>query len=543
MNMVKIKNSIYICTIVLIISLFGVISTSNVYGATQWLAVDGTCKTGTLNGNTDEYSFYLPERGAARVGVSSTCAGVTLTLSTDAEHSNVLYKGKDKTLNLDEGYYYVQIECSDGHVCSQSYEISANFKEFNEFDAEPNDTMGEAIVMTSGTEYKGHVYSSYNDVDWYKLVLTDRSIIHFYLDSASQTTAFMFDEDGDWIDYFDGCAVGMTYPKYNVPAGTYYIQIKPAYGVDRNYVFSARVVKRPTVNKIKSVTSTAIGKAKITWTESKYAEGYLLYKEDVNTGSWSYVARIPAGKLSYIDTNAPYPGSSCIYHVCGYCYDKKDPYNPDLEILSEETNVGEKYTGTIPAPKNIKKTKYTNSIKISWGKVAGASGYKVYRKANGDSYKLVKTIKSNGTLSWNDTGVKKGTNYKYKVRAYYYAGKTFYSAYSAETSSVKLTGTIAAPGAINVKNYGAYNKVSWGKVKNATGYKVYRKVGVGTYKLVKTITSSDTLRCKDTNTKKGKKYTYKVKAYYKNYTYNSNKGKYTYKTVNSVYSKAASVKR
>ena len=80
-------------------------------------------------------------------------------------------------------------------------------------------------------------------------------------------------------------------------------------------------------------------------------------------------------------------------------------------------------------------------------------------------------------------------------------------------------------------------------MKNATGYKVYRKVGVGTYKLVKTTTSSDTLSYKDTSVKKGKKYTYKVKAYYNNYTYNHSKGKYTYKAVNSVYSKIASVKR
>jgi len=451
MSTVKKKSAIYGCIIILAISIFCVVSANPVYGATQWLAVDGTCTTGTLNGAEDDYAFYLPERGTVRVGVNSTCAGVTFKLSTNAEYSNILYTGKDKTLNLDEGRYYVQVTCSNAHVCTQSYEISANFKELNEFDAEPNDTMAEAILMTSGKEYKGHVYSSYNDVDWYKLVLTERSIVHFYLDGASQAK---------WIDDFDGCAPGLTYPKYDVPAGTYYIQIRPANGVDRNYVFSARVVERPTVNKIKSITTTAVGKAKITWTESKYAEGYLLYKEDVNTGSWSYVARIPAGTLSYTDDKAPYPGSSCIYHVCGYRYDKKDPYNPNVEIHSEETNAGKKYTGTIPTPKNVKRTKYSDSIKISWGKVAGAGGYKVYRKANGGSYKLVKTIKSNSTLSWSDTTVKKGTNYKYKVRAYYYSGKTFYSGYSTETSSTKLTGIINAPGAINAKYYGTYNKVS-----------------------------------------------------------------------------------
>ena len=526
--------------ITLAVLLFGVLCAPNAYGISyQNIVADGTCHTGTVGDDAAYYHFKTTANGTARVGVSCGCSGVSMQISTSPYMNYSIYQGKDTTMNLAAGDYYVKVSCSAGHTCTNPFEISANFKAMTEYDQEPNNSMDTAIVMTSGKEYKGHAYYSFNDRDWYKLVVKTRSVVHFYLDQPSGVTGFMYDEDGNPIDVINGCASGLTQVKYYVEPGTYYIEIQPAYQTDRNYIFSARIVERPTINKIKSITTTAVGKAKITWTESKYAEGYLLYK-DVNTERWSYVANIPAGTLSYTDNNAPYPGVSCIYHVCGYRYDKKDPYNPDLEILSEETNDGKLYKGTIPTPKNVKVTKYTSSIKVSWSKSAGAQGYKVYRKANGGKYKFVKTIKSNGTLSWSDTTVAKGTNYKYKVRAYYYSGKTYYSSYSGETSTAKLTGTIAAPKSVSAKYYGKYNKVSWAKVKNVTGYKVYRKVGLGSYKLVKTTTSTS---FKDTSVKKGKKYTYKVKAYYQNYTYQTSKKTYTYKTVNSLYSKTASVKR
>ena len=43
--------------------------------------------------------------------------------------------------------------------------------------------------------------------------------------------------------------------------------------------------------------------------------------------------------------------------------------------------------------------------------------------------------------------------------------------------------------------------------------------------------------------KKGKKYTYKIIAYYNNYTYNSGMKKYINSTVKSSFSKTVSVKR
>lgn len=56
------------------------------------------------------------------------------------------------------------------------------------------------------------------------------------------------------------------------------------------------------------------------------------------------------------------------------------------------------------------------SIKLTWKAVTDASGYKVYRATSATgSYKLVKTTTSK---SFTNTGLKAGTKYYYKVKAY-----------------------------------------------------------------------------------------------------------------------------
>ena len=54
--------------------------------------------------------------------------------------------------------------------------------------------------------------------------------------------------------------------------------------------------------------------------------------------------------------------------------------------------------------------------------------------------------------------------------------------------------------------------------------------------------NANTLTYNDKTVKNGRKYTYKVKAYYKNYTLNQ-AGKYTFKDVNSKDSKIVTIKR
>ncbi len=88
----------------------------------------------------------------------------------------------------------------------------------------------------------------------------------------------------------------------------------------------------------------------------------------------------------------------------------------------------------VPAkPGSVSVAKYSRTkVKLSWNKVAGASGYRIYRsKSKTSGFSNIKTITSGSKL----THIKKTTRnvkYYYKIRAYKTVnGKKVWGTYSA----------------------------------------------------------------------------------------------------------------
>ena len=69
-------------------------------------------------------------------------------------------------------------------------------------------------------------------------------------------------------------------------------------------------------------------------------------------------------------------------------------------------------------PVITKASKGRTHIKLTWKKVNGASGYRVYRKTRTGSYKWVKTVKGADNLTVLMDGFNSHTKYTFKVRAY-----------------------------------------------------------------------------------------------------------------------------
>lgn len=155
------------------------------------------------------------------------------------------------------------------------------------------------------------------------------------------------------------------------------------------------------------------------------------------------------------------------------------------------------------------------SATVKWSKVSGADGYVIYRAAGSGSYKKVKTITGASTVSWTNTSLSLGTTYKYKVRAYYSCGgvmNTYGSWSSAKSVTTKPSKVTISSAAVTT---GGNIQVKWKKTSNAAGYVIYRSVNGGSYKKVKTITGSSTLKWTDTSVSAGRVYRYKIRAYQK----------------------------
>ena len=154
-----------------------------------------------------------------------------------------------------------------------------------------------------------------------------------------------------------------------------------------------------------------------------------------------------------------------------------------------------------------------DAIKVSWKKVSGANGYKVYRSTKKYSgYKLVKTTSS---TCWTNSGLTSNKPYYYKVIAYKkikYKGKYryYYSrSYSSVTSVKPILGT---PSNVQAASSG-YNSVtlSWKKATNAKAYCIYRATSKnGSYTYIGTTTETSFTSLKLTT---DKTYYYKVRAY------------------------------
>lgn len=143
-----------------------------------------------------------------------------------------------------------------------------------------------------------------------------------------------------------------------------------------------------------------------------------------------------------------------------------------------------------------------NSVKLSWDKIAYADGYVVYRDG-----KAIKTL-SKDTRSFTNKKLKCGEKYKYSVRAFYEndGEKDF-----CDASAVKTVKPVPAKPVVKAKAADGKITLTWSKVSGATKYEVY-KYSSTKKKYVRVATTSKTSYT-DKSVKKGKSYSYKVKAY------------------------------
>ena len=159
------------------------------------------------------------------------------------------------------------------------------------------------------------------------------------------------------------------------------------------------------------------------------------------------------------------------------------------------------------SPKSISVNPVSTGIKVIWSKVKSAEGYYIYRKKS-DSNKFTRIAKISDTdiLTYIDKNAKSCNYYVYAIKSYdditsssYTESNKKYYVKAPELSSIK-------------NNYGSVT-VKWKKIKDVSGYRLYRKTSNGSWRKIKTLKGDDKLTYTDKKVSDGKKYFYSLKAY------------------------------
>ena len=243
-------------------------------------------------------------------------------------------------------------------------------------------------------------------------------------------------------------------------------------------------VATPSISKLENTA----GGIKLSWNKVSGTYGYRLYQKTSN--SWKRIKDTTA--TSFTDS-AVSVNQTKTYTI--RCIDSSG------KTISGFNSKGwsKKYTPVAPTISKLENT--TGGIKLSWNKITGVYGYRVYQKTSNGW----KRIKDTTSTSFTDSAVSANQTKTYTIRCIDKKGNTI-SGFNSKGWSKKYTA--ATPKITKLKNTSKGVSVTWNKITGVYGYRLYRKYAGGSWTRVKDTTSTSFT---DSGAKKGKKVTYTVR--------------------------------
>ena len=242
----------------------------------------------------------------------------------------------------------------------------------------------------------------------------------------------------------------------------------------------------PTISKLENTS----GGIKISWNKIAGVYGYRLYYK-TSSGGWKRFKDTTA--TSFTDSGVS-PNRTETYTI--RCIDK----NGNTISSFNSNGWSKKYTPAAPTISKLENT--SGGIKISWNKIAGVYGYRLYYKTSSGGWKR---FKDTTATSFTDSGVSPNRTETYTIRCIDKNGNTVSGFYSMGWS---MTYTPVAPTITRLSNTSKGVSVTWNKIAGVYGYRLYRKYDGGSWTKVKDTTSTSFT---DSGAKKGKKVTYTVR--------------------------------
>ncbi len=208
----------------------------------------------------------------------------------------------------------------------------------------------------------------------------------------------------------------------------------------------------------------------------------------------------------------------------GYYYDNDYKKINNFKIYCYSGTVGEQYAkgngfdyvllDKLPTLAKVTGVKLAgraaDALRVNWTKNASADGY-IVEMYHGGKWSRVAKITSNNTTTFRKAGLKAGTAYKFRVRAYKMSGKTaLYGNYSA-TVAARTNPSVIKGAKLGGRAADAL-RINWTKNASADGYIVEMYQGNKWGRVAK-ITSNSTTTFRKAGLKASTVYKFRVRAY------------------------------
>ena len=282
--------------------------------------------------------------------------------------------------------------------------------------------------------------------------------------------------------------------------GSYYYTVRAYYSNTATTNMSTYYTPEDPVVFHKALQISVVpvsGGLDLSWTRDSRANGYRLYRRVKGTSTWTVLSNITSNStVKYRDQS--------LTNNTTYEYVVRAYYGSRTLSASVSVSNNNEWSGSLTesyvylaAPELGRTENTTTGIKVTWEKVSGATGYRVYRKTPNGTWAQVAKISSGATEAYVDTSSTKlsvGTAVYYTVRA---IGSDGVSLSFYDTTGL-YTAYLPAPELVAAEVSSSGTTIKWNAVSTADKYRVYRRSENGSWTQLGEVTGTS---YKDTQVK------------------------------------------
>lgn len=456
-------------------------------------AFDLICANTTYeDGTYDQSAFSLVYEGktvcagyAATFQLLMNAVGIDTIEVTSYDHawnlSNVhgvwyevdaTWADNDSTGNIDYSYY----NKSEATISENGYETS-HVKESQWDNYQPEAKYDSDYSW----EYYYSPYFNNGNYTWF-MVNSNSSLSGGYLATP--------------VNAFNGATYGSapsTVKNDGITYSTLYLKKDPAGTVTANDMKGLKIGGR------------AVDALRLNWDKDLKASGYIV--EQYSGGSWKRIARMGSNATTTLRVEKLLPSTTYKFRVRTFVYSGNTPVYGKYAYVNGKTNPsvvsGLKIGGTAK-----------DALRLNWSKNNSANGYIIEQYKDG-SWKRIKKIESNSTVTYRVEKLSAGTTYKFRVMAYGFDGNTpLYSAY--QNVSGTTTAASKAPSTVSDFKIGGRAtdalRLNWTKNNSASGYIIEQNKN-GSWTRIARIASNATITYRVEGLKDSTTYQFRIKAF------------------------------